>query len=62
MRIDGLSTIATRFDGMLIDQFGVMEFTALPRIVEVGYRHAVAQVAAWEQAGRFADIPHGRIR
>lgn len=24
MRIDGLSTIATRFDGMLIDQFGVI--------------------------------------
>ena len=45
-----------------LDQFGLMEFTALPRIVEAGYRYAVAQVAAWEQAGRFADIPHGRTR
>ena len=45
-----------------LDQFGLMEFTALPKILEAGYRYAVAQVAAWEQAGRFADIPHGRTR
>jgi len=45
-----------------LEQFGLMEFTALSKIVEAGYTYAVAQVAAWEQAGRFADIPHGRIR
>ena len=45
-----------------LEQFGLMEFTALPKILEAGYRYASAQVAAWEQAGRFADIPHGRTR
>jgi NTE family protein/lysophospholipid hydrolase len=45
-----------------LERFGLMEFTALPQIVEAGYRHAVAQVEVWEQAGRFAAIPHGRTR
>ena len=45
-----------------IHEFGLMEFTALPKIVEAGYTYAVAQLEAWEQAGRFADIPRGRVR
>ncbi len=43
-----------------IEQFGLMEFTALAKIVEVGYTYAAAEVTAWEQAGRLAGIPHGR--
>lgn len=45
-----------------IDEFGLMEFTALPQIRAAGYTYAVKQIAAWEQAGRFADVPHGRTR
>lgn len=42
-----------------LEQFGLMEFTALPQVLEAGYRYASAQVAAWQQEGRLADIPHG---
>ncbi|MEZ5316348.1 MAG: cyclic nucleotide-binding domain-containing protein [Vicinamibacterales bacterium] len=43
-----------------VDQFGLMEFASIATIVQVGYTYAVAQVASWEQAGRFAGIRQGR--
>lgn len=43
-----------------IEQFGLMEFTALTRVAEVGYVHAVSQIATWTEAGRFAGLTqHG---
>lgn len=44
-----------------VDAYGLMQFDALPDIVEAGYRHAVAQIAEWEQAGRLGAIPHRRL-
>lgn len=42
-----------------LDQFGLMEFTALPRIVEAGYTYAAQRVREWEAAGKLAGIPRG---
>ncbi|MEP6915371.1 MAG: hypothetical protein ABJC89_06980, partial [Acidobacteriota bacterium] len=40
-----------------LDQYGLMEFAALPKIVEVGYAFAKAQLDDWRRAGRLALFP-----
>jgi len=40
-----------------LEQYGLMEFAALPKIVDVGYACAKAQLDEWRGAGRLANIP-----
>jgi len=42
-----------------IDGFGLMNFDAIDRLVQVGYDHARAEVAAWVASGRLADLVGG---
>jgi predicted acylesterase/phospholipase RssA/CRP-like cAMP-binding protein len=42
-----------------LEQYGLMEFAALPKIVDVGYAYAKAQLDDWQRTGRLANIPRG---
>ena len=40
-----------------LEQYGLMEFGALSKIVDVGYAYARAQLNDWQQTGRLASLP-----
>ena len=40
-----------------LDQYGLMEFDALPKIVDVGYTWAKTQLDQWRREGRLALFP-----
>jgi predicted acylesterase/phospholipase RssA len=42
-----------------VAQYGLMEFSALDRLVETGYRYAVERITEWERTGVLDRVPHG---
>ena len=40
-----------------LEQYGLMEFAALAKIVDVGYASAKVQLDDWRRTGRLADLP-----
>jgi predicted acylesterase/phospholipase RssA len=42
-----------------LEQYGLMEFEALPKIVAVGYAFAKAQLDEWRRVGRLTNILQG---